>query len=166
MKTIVLLLLALATSFISPAQTSRPVKVKPKIKTIFNPNLLNQMMGELTAQHLKAVYGKALVVKKVTRNIHSPIDRDTVLMANTGADKIYIFTNKYNSYPLGANITSRRLAFGHTIRVGDSKSVFCKTYRLPTTFDVYQVSDECETLFFTFRQDVLVEASLQVMDCD
>ncbi|RYE89006.1 MAG: hypothetical protein EOO37_05795, partial [Cytophagaceae bacterium] len=92
MKTIALLLLVLAASFASFAQTRQPVKVKPKVKSIFNPEMLNQMMRELTAQHLKAVYVKALVVKKVTRNIDSPTERDTVLMANTGADKIYVFT--------------------------------------------------------------------------
>jgi len=90
--------------------------------------------------------------------------KDTVLIANTKADQLKIFSNKYNTFLLSAEITSHELAFGKGIRTGTTKSAFCKAFGLPNTFDGYQLADAegRSSIYFLFRQGALASVSYDI----
>jgi hypothetical protein len=137
---------------------------KPRVKTVYNNRLLERATKELTVPHLRRIYGSALRVSKISRNIHEPAVKDTLLIANTKADQLKIFSNKYNTFLLSAEITSRKLAFGKNIQIGTDKSAFCKAFGLSNTFDGYQLADAegRSNIYFLFRQGALVSVSYDI----
>lgn len=164
MKTILFLLLALTIGFSSLAQRTQALKTKPNVKTVFNNRLLELATSELTVGHLRNIYGSTLRVSKVSRNIQEPAVKDTILTANAGVDRLKIFSNKYNSFLLSAEITSHKLKFGRGIQIGASKDIFCKAFGLPTAFDSYQLADAegRSTICFLFRQGVLASVNYDI----
>jgi len=164
MKTIVFLLLAPTIGFSGPAQRPPLSNLKPKVKTVYNNRLLELATKELTVPHLRRIYGSTLRISKISRNIHEPAVKDTLLTANTKADHLKFFSNKYNFFLLSAEITSHKLAFGGGVQIGAKKSTFCKAFGLPGTFDGYQFADAegGSNIYFLFRQGVLVSVSYDV----
>jgi hypothetical protein len=164
MKMIVFLLLAPTIGFSGSAQRPLLLNSKPKVKTVYNNHLLELATRELTVPHLRKLYGSTLRVSKISRNIHEPAVKDTLLLANTKADQLKFFSNKYNTFLLSAKITSRKLAFGRGIQVGTAKTAFCKAFGLANAFDGYLLADAegGSSIYFLFRQGVLTSVSYDI----
>lgn len=149
--------MALAIGFDGTAQTVRRLAPKRNTKTIHNDELLLVATRELEVPNLRRIYGKAFTVQKISRNIHEPAVRDTLLAVVTAADKLRVFSNRYNAFLLAAEITSQRVTFGKGARIGTSRVAFCKAFGLPATFDNYQITDGegRSNIYFQFRRGVL-----------
>lgn len=164
MRIIGFLLLALPIGFSGAGQKSPSLGAKPNVRTVYNNRLFQLATSDLAVGRLRRMYGSALRVSKVSRNVHDPSIKDTLWTATTKTDQLKIFSNKYNSFLLAAKITSPQLKFGNGIRVGVEKAVFCKAFGLPATFDGYQVADAegRGTVDFLFRQGKLVSVSYDI----
>ncbi|MDO7887592.1 hypothetical protein [Hymenobacter cheonanensis] len=163
MERIIFLLLAVAVGFSSRAQAPQLAsssQAKPKVKTVFNPEMLALMLDNSTLPSLRKIYGKAVQVKKIIRNKYEPSVKDTLLTVANKIDKLEIFANQYNQFLLSADVTSKKMSFGRAIRIGSSKADFCKAYGLPAAFDAYQITDEgTSSLYFIFKQGLLAKVT-------
>lgn len=132
--------------------------------TVRNNQLLELMAAELTPKNLQSVYKNEFYVEKSTKNVYEPTTRDILLVVNTSADKLKVFKNKYNTLLLSATLTSPRLAFGHSIRIGATKAAFCKAFGLSPKYSSYQIIENPEggyEMDFYFKEGVLTKVIYQ-----
>jgi len=163
MKTL-FLLCWLCPLFLSAQQ--RTPSSKHKYVLIRNNYLFNLMTSELTTKKLRAVYNKNFRIGQTAKNIHGHKARDTVLVANTLADKVSIFKNKYATYLISAELTSDKFSFGHGIRIGATKATFCKAFGLSTNYDTYEIAIFPEAsvgISFAFKKDILIEVEYRII---
>lgn len=150
------ILLLLLLSWIRPAQSpgSRTTVVR-------NNKILGLIERELVPKRLFAVYGKSFHAEKTAIDEY----HDTMLRVDTSADKLEVYKDKCQNILLNASITSRRLTFGHGIRIGATKAAFCQAFNLSPNYDVYRVleaQDGSLNIDFTFKQGILTKVTYRV----
>ncbi|RZK28029.1 MAG: hypothetical protein EOO63_12150 [Hymenobacter sp.] len=122
-----------------------------------NPVRFEQLMVGLDANQLIRLYHSKLKLRRVTRNIHDPAVKDSILVVATPADHLDLFKNRDKALLRGATITSTKVRFAG-MRVGVSKEQFCRTLHLSSAYQVYTFTDGMENfvqLTFTFLTNKL-----------
>lgn len=116
---------------------------KPQLLKLSKPALFEKLTADLEADRLFRLYRTDLKLKQVTRNRHEPTVKDSVLIANTPADRLTLLKNRYNTLLVGATFTSTKVSFGG-LKVGVTKAVFCRTFHLSPVYTTYAFTDGME----------------------
>lgn len=130
---------------------------KPRQLTIRKAALFERLTADLDAGQLFQRYRASLKLQQVRRNRHEPAIKDSILTVSTPTDQIRLFKNRYNTLLLGATFTSTKVSFAG-LKIGVTKTVFCRTLHLNPAYAVYTFTDGMEDfvqLTCTFAGDKL-----------
>ena len=105
-------------------------------------------------------------ISKVTRNRHEPAVRDSLLVVTTAANHLELLKNRYNAFLIKTDLTSTKISFGPSLRIGASQAAFCKAYGLKPNCRPYEITDapeEAVQLRFSFAGGKLQEVSYRLL---